>query len=237
VTFCLSSGRRGAARREVFVPDISTPLHLDMLHAFLTKRRFGGRLRQAARVLFLPDIYGLQWGDPETVAPLRFVRDRYVLPYVNARHVAVEIGPGGGRWTRYLLTFRTLYVVDYYAELLAELRKHYNRPNQVFVKNNGSDFPGIATNTVDYLFAFGTFVHLEADVIAQYLTSMKAILKPGANVVIQYSDKTKVMAQHENAFSDNTPETMRRMVATAGYRVLEEDLTTLWHSSIIRFTV
>jgi phospholipid N-methyltransferase len=207
-----------------------------MLNAFRTKRRFGVRLRQAARALFSPDIYGLQWGDPETVAPLRFVRDRYVLPYVDVGHVAVEIGPGGGRWTRYLLAFRTLYVVDYYAELLAELRRHYNRPNLMFTKNNGTDFPGIEPGTVDFLFSFGTFVHLEADLIEQYLANMKAILKPGANVVIQYSDKTKIMAQLNDEFSDNTPERMRRMVETAGYRIVEEDLTTLWHSSIVRFT-
>ncbi|MGH7341600.1 MAG: class I SAM-dependent methyltransferase, partial [Candidatus Rokuibacteriota bacterium] len=178
----------------------------------------------------------LQWGDPETVDPLRFIRDRYVLPYVNPEQTGLEIGPGGGRWTRYLLSFKTLYVVDYHQELLDELRRHFSRPNLVAVKNNGSDFPGVPAHSVQYVFSFGTFVHLELDLISAYLESLRGILAPGANVVIQYSDKTKVMAQVNPGFSDNSPDEMRRMVGDAGYRILEEDLTTMWHSSVVRFT-
>jgi len=55
------------------------------------------RLRRAAKVLFAKEpIYGMEWGDPEAAAPLRFIRDRYVLPYVSPAHTGLEIGPGGG---------------------------------------------------------------------------------------------------------------------------------------------
>ncbi|MGC2018762.1 MAG: hypothetical protein WA657_23225, partial [Candidatus Acidiferrales bacterium] len=62
------------------------------------------------------------------------------------------------------------------------------------------------------------------------------ILKAGGNVLIQYSDKSKIMAQINPGFSDNEPEQMRQMVLKAGFKILEEDLTTMWHSSLIRFT-
>src|SRR5207253_9452035 len=67
--------------------------------------------------------------------------DRYVLAYIRPEDTAVEIGPGGGRWTRYLLDFKKLYVVDYHAELLAELKKNFCKPGMEFIKNNGTDFP------------------------------------------------------------------------------------------------
>ncbi|HXZ89977.1 MAG TPA: class I SAM-dependent methyltransferase [Candidatus Dormibacteraeota bacterium] len=169
--------------------------------------------------------------------PLRFVRDRYILPYVNPNHNAIEIGPGGGRWTRYLLGFGKLFVVDYHKELLDELKKTYRKRNMQFIRNNGTDFPGIQRHSIDYLFSFGTFVHLDTHLIEAYLRNMKPIVKTGTNIVIHYSDKTKIMAQMNNGFSDNTPEKMRQMVLSAGYRILEEDLTTMWHSSIIRFTI
>jgi SAM-dependent methyltransferase len=181
-------------------------------------------------------LYGLEWGDPDTVPPLVFVRDRYLLPYVKRSHVAVEVGPGGGRWTRYMLGFRTLYLVDYHSELLEELKKNFHEANLRFIKNNGSDFPGVETGSVNYAFSFGCFVHLDAPIIEAYLKSMYRILMPGGNIVIQYSDKSKIMAQLKSGFSDNTPERMRRMVLSSGFTVLEEDLTTMWHSSIIRFT-
>ncbi len=141
----------------------------------------------------------------------------------------------GGRWTRYLLGFRTLYCVDYHSELLAELKKTFNSPNVKFIKNNGVDFPSIEEDSIDFVFSFGCFVHLDAYLVRAYLKNIRRILKPAGNAVIQYSDKSKIMAQLNPAFSDNVPEQMRQMVMSEGLRILEEDLTTLWHSSIIRF--
>lgn len=219
------------------MPDLNTSLHLDMLNRFKKRNRLPLRLLKAIKKeIFSKNIYGFKWGDPDVVAPLKFIRDRYVLPYVNATHTAVEIGPGGGRWTKYLLGFGKLYVVDYHSELLKELKKNFNKTNITFIKNNGTDFPDIEEGCVDYLFSFGMFVHLDNNLIEAYLKNMKSIVKPGANIVLQYSDKTKIMAQLNKDFSDNSPDKMRKMVSNAGYKILEEDLTTMWHSSIIRFT-
>jgi hypothetical protein len=38
-------------------------------------------------------------------------------------------------------------------------------------------------------------------------------------------------------FFDNTPAQMRDMIRTAGFRIVEEDLTTLWNGGIVRFTL
>lgn len=220
------------------MPDLSTKLHTDMLKTWKKRNSFPARIFKAVKKGFLtPDIYGLQWGDPEVVEPLRFVRDHYVLPYINPLHQAVEIGPGGGRWTRYLIGFQKLFVIDYYQQLLDELRKNLKRSNLFLIKNNGADFPGVSRQSIDFLFSFGTFVHLDAGLIAGYLKNIREILKPGASAVIHYSDQTKIMARLNPSFSDNNPEKMRSMVVNAGFQVLEEDLTTMWHSSIIRFSL
>ena len=205
------------------MPDLKTTLHLDML--------------KSAQAQNSPQLYGMDWGDPEAVEPLRFTRDRIVRPYVNANHCALEVGPGGGRWTRYLIGFKSLYVVDYHQELIDEVRKSFDMPNMKFITNNGTDFPGVKKRSIDYLFSFGVFVHLDIPLLEAYLKNIKPILKPTANVVIHYSDKTKVMAQMNPSFSDNTPELMRKMVTTAGYKIVEEDITTMWHSSVMRFTL
>ena len=210
------------------MPDLDTSIHLDMLQDY----------KRVAREHDLPEefIYGMHWGVPESTPPLNFIKNRYVIPYVNSDHVAVEIGPGGGRWTQYLLPFKHLYAVDFHIELLEVLRKNFSEKNITFVKNNGTDFPGIEDNSIDYVFSFGVFVHLDTDIIDSYLQNMKRIVKPGGCIVIQYSDKTKIMAQNEQSFSENTPEIMRGMVQRAGYTILEEDLTSIWHSSVIRFS-
>jgi len=121
-------------------------------------------------------------GDPEYVPPLTYVRDHFLAPYVSASTTIVEIGPGGGRWTRYMLGAQRIYAVDYHQELLDELQKNLGRRNITFVKNNGDDFPGVPDRSVDLVFSFGCFVHLDTDIIARYLDNIRRLLKPDANV-------------------------------------------------------
>ena len=181
------------------------------------------------------DIYGMHWGDPETVQPLSFIKKSYVLPHAKPESVGLEIGPGGGRWTQYLTRMKRLYVVDYHKEMLTEFSRTFNAPNIISIQNNGSDFPGVADGEIDFLMSFDVFVHLEPDLIEAYLNNMMRVLKRDAIVLIHYSDKTKIMAQINPGFAETTPEIMRRLVLSAGYEILQEDTTTMWHSSIVLF--
>jgi SAM-dependent methyltransferase len=165
------------------MPELETKLHTDQLaHC----RRVQSLPMRIARAIYQestrgPAVYGLQWGDPDSFAPLKYIRDRFVLPFVNPNHVAVDIGCGGGRWTRYLLGFKSVYAVDYYSELVTEFHKTFSRYKNVeAIKNNGDDFPGIPSQSVDYILSFGTFGHIELPVIKSYLTNIKAILKSAA---------------------------------------------------------
>jgi SAM-dependent methyltransferase len=206
------------------VPSLNTKLHVEMLeHA----RREGQPTRDG--------LYGLQWGDPNTYPPLLPIRDHWLFPHVRPDGTALEIGPGGGRWTRYLLAFRRLYVVEYYPELLAEFRKNFRQSHIVAVLNNGTDFPGVPNHSVDFVFSFGVFVHLDIDLIESYLANLHRIVHPGTQVVLHYSDKDKPLAKENVGFSDNDPRRMRKLVLEAGFRILEEDNTSLDSSAIMRF--
>jgi ubiquinone/menaquinone biosynthesis C-methylase UbiE len=168
---------------------------------------------------------------------LRKFRDRFLLPYLNPDHTIVEIGPGGGRWTRYMLSSLTLYVVDYHQELLDVLAENFKAPGLRLIKNNGSDFPGIPDECVDFIFSYAVFIQLDVDIIESYLSNMRRLLKPTGCAVIQYSDKTKIAAQRDPTYSMNNPTIMREMVLKQDYRIVEEDTEDLRHSSVIRFTL
>jgi hypothetical protein len=206
------------------MPTLDSTLHLDML-------KMAVRDKQPEA----DGIYGLHWGDPEKRPELAVVRDKWLRPYVNPDHAAVEIGPGGGRWTQYMLAFKTIFAVDLHQELLDELKKRFTLPNLRFIRNNGTDFPGIAADSIDFLFSFGVFVHLDVDIIERYLVSMRAILKKTATAVIQYSDKDKKAARDNKTFADNNPRIMRKLLTDEGYVIVEEDTSLLWHSSLVRF--
>jgi ubiquinone/menaquinone biosynthesis C-methylase UbiE len=164
-------------------------------------------------------IYGSEWGDVDRKYSLAYVKKTYVEPFISNDKVGVEIGSGGGRWTRYMLGLKKLYVVDYHVELLKELKKNYNEKNMIFVNNNGSDFPGIPDNSVDFVFSFAVFVHLDLDIIVKYLRNIKKICKPSADIVIQYADKLKPGAMRNRGFAFNTPPIMNNLIAEEGFRV------------------
>ncbi|HEX3431670.1 MAG TPA: class I SAM-dependent methyltransferase [Rhizomicrobium sp.] len=208
------------------MPRLTTNLHLEMLE----------RARRRGRVP-KDGLYGLHWGDPESPDnnALRAVRDHWLLAYVDPAKTALEIGPGGGRWTRYMLDFHRLYVVDYHAELLAEFRRNFPQPHIIEIQNNGTDFPGIPAGSVDFVFSFGVFVHLDLDIIQAYLANLRAVIHRKTQLVIQYADKDKPKARENRGFSDNDPRRMRQAVEESGYRIVEEDTGLLNHSAIMRF--
>jgi len=202
------------------MPKLDSDLHVKML-----ERQSHGRL------------YGMQWGNPETDPALIRVRDHWLGEHLKPGLTVLEIGPGGGRWTRYMLDCKKIYAVDYHQELLDECKKNFNQPNIVYIKNNGNDFPGVAPGSIDFLFSYGVFVHLDLDIVQAYLENMKPLLKPETNVVIHYPDKTKPAAQANKTFADNSPDKMRALVTKAGYRIHEEDTESLKHSALIRFSL
>jgi SAM-dependent methyltransferase len=202
----------------------------------------GARLLSVADLLALygrpsspADIYGMHWGDPDIYEPLRFIRKRYLEPLLSPEKSGVEIGPGGGRWTRYLARLRRLYAVDYHQEMLDELARNFDKPNIIRIKNNGADFPGIGDREIDLVFSFDAFVHFDLPIVTDYLRSMRRILKPGGSAFIHYSDKAKIQARENPGFADNSPETMRKLVSDLGYEITLEDTTSMWHSAIIVF--
>ena len=206
------------------VPSLDSPIHLQMLRNSYKR----GDTDEAR-------FYGQEWGDPNDRPFLKLIRDQFIQPYINLDHTALEIGPGGGRWTRYLLSFRRVFVVDLHQELLDELAKKFRVPHLIPIRGNGTDLTGIEPASIDYLFTFGVFVHLDAPIIAGYLRALFPIAKETANLVIQYSDKRKPEAARERSFSENDPDRMRRMITDAGFIVVEENLTALPHSSVVRF--
>jgi ubiquinone/menaquinone biosynthesis C-methylase UbiE len=195
--------------------------------------------------------YGKQWGDPDKNSGLRSwilskilligpgdlskVIKNYISPYVTAETVALEIGSGGGRWTKYLLNSKEIIIVELNPEFFSYLKNRFkdNISKFNFYKTSGYELDGIKTNYVDYIFTFGTFVHIDPEGIFSYLEHIKRVLKPKAIAVIQYSDKTKIRGRMAKTFSDMNPKKMEEFVSQYSFKILENNIHLLNHSSII----
>lgn len=180
-------------------------------------------------------IYGLEWGDNATDPQLTMVRDHFLRANITPETTVLEIGPGGGRWTRYMLDAKRVIVVDPFQEMLDEHARTIDDPKIERIRNNGTDFPGVAEGSVDFVFSFGVFVHLEIDVLEAYLKSLHAILHEGSKVFIHYADKTKRVAFTNKTFGATYPSMVRALLEREGYMIVAENTTAMNHSAMVLF--
>ena len=190
--------------------------------------------------------YGLQWGNPEwrgayyrfrkilnpvcVIGPLYKVVDDYIRPNYDSDSVVLEIGCGGGRWTKYLLGAKKIIAVDLNPEFFDYIKEKYPDANFEFYKPQGCDLKAIPDSSVDFVFSFGTFVHIDPDGIQSYLNEISRVLKKGKKAVIHYADKNKLFAKLNPTFSKMTAEKMEGMVPLP---LVGHDTRLLSHSSII----
>ena len=177
--------------------------------------------------------FGDRWGDPERFEPLLEVRRRFIDPYFTAGSTVLEIGSGGGRWTQYFQRAGRLVVVEFNPESFACLRHRFPDLSFTAYQTSGYEMGGVATASVDLVFTFDVFVHLEPEGIKAYLIEIERVLKPGGVAVVHYGDIRKEIARENPGFSRMTRARMEELIAATRLRVLDHDEEIMFHSNLV----
>jgi hypothetical protein len=126
---------------------------------------------------------------------------RCIRPYVDARTVALEIGPGRGAWTKALLPAKTIYVMD---ALSAEHNRFWDyipREEEERIKYlHVQDFScmELPQNHFNYMFSFGALCHVSFEGIEAYAKNIYPKLKKGADCFWMIADYKKYNAAVTN---------------------------------------
>ena len=115
------------------------------------------------------------------------------MPNVSGGSCILEIGPGSGRWTEYLVSkAKHLTLVDLTPKCieLCKLRFSGFRNIEYFV-NDGKDLSFIISDSIDRIWSWDVFVHIEADDIKNYIKQFSRILSPGGQGIIHHAKKGK----------------------------------------------
>jgi ubiquinone/menaquinone biosynthesis C-methylase UbiE len=101
----------------------------------------------------------------------------------------VEIAPGYGRWTQYLLPHCKSYTgVDLSEQCIYACRERFAGTDAVFVAGDGMSLPTVQDESVDLVFSFDSLVHCEDDVIAAYLRECARVLGADGVAFIHHSN-------------------------------------------------
>jgi SAM-dependent methyltransferase len=144
-----------------------------------------------------------------------------MLPHVEPGAVAVEIGPGAGRWTAALQPVCSrLTLVDITEISMRLCRERFGGcANVDYQVSDGASLPAVADGSVDFIWSFDVFVHIAPDDQAGYMRDFARVLRPGAKAVIHHAGNGGLSG---NMRSSMTRERFAELVEANGLRVLEQ---------------
>jgi ubiquinone/menaquinone biosynthesis C-methylase UbiE len=154
--------------------------------------------------------------------------DALITPFLHPDANVLEIAPGHGRWTEYLVAgARHVTVVDISANCLDFCRNRFQQSANIdYFLTTGHQLPHYLDNSIDFAWSFDSFVHMDRNVIGGYLREMKRVLKIGGRVTLHHADvediANHVQGQHQGWRSQMNGKLLRQLAEEAGLEVVAQ---------------
>ena len=146
-----------------------------------------------------------------------------MLKYIKGESTILEIGPGAGRWTETLASMAdSLILVDISKKCLDLCKERFqNYDNIKYVLTKGTlDF--IQDNSIDYIWSYDVFVHINPTDIRSYLHDIQRILKPQGYSIIHHSGQYDTKTREKGFRSFMTRELFASYVNENGMKLIEQ---------------
>jgi len=152
--------------------------------------------------------------------------NKMMLKYIKKGSTVLEIGPGAGRWTEVLIPICSrLLIADILEKCLLickERFKAYSNIEYYHIEGGRLDF--IPDDTVDYIWSYDVFVHINPTDTERYIIDFKRILKPGGFAIIHHSDTYLSEVDAKNSFrSYMDGKFFTHLVEKHGMRLVEQN--------------
>jgi SAM-dependent methyltransferase len=130
---------------------------------------------------------GDEWGVPELT---NAVIDQYVRPYLSVDATVLEIGCGGGKYSEKLAPLcRSLICGDVSSQMLQRTKERLEGFGNVqFAKLNGVDLRRFDSDSVDFVFSFDCFVHIDMEDVYCYLQEIRRVLRPNGVGLLHFAN-------------------------------------------------
>lgn len=112
-----------------------------------------------------------------------------IYPFIPTGTI-LEIAPGFGRWTRFLVDkCERLILVDLSEKCIKACRERFGRYSHItYHVNDGRSLDFVPNQSIDFLFSFDSLVHAEDDVVSTYLHQLPGKLTDNGIGFIHHSN-------------------------------------------------
>jgi ubiquinone/menaquinone biosynthesis C-methylase UbiE len=142
-------------------------------------------------------------------------------PHLPAGGATLEIGPGSGRWTEALIGRSSRFVaVDISQACVDVCRARFAASKHAtFLLGSGRDLSGVESGSIDALWSFDVFVHVNTGEVRAYAPEFARVLRPGGRGAIHHGGVAGVAGGWR---SDLTRQAMIDALEQSGLRVLHQ---------------
>lgn len=111
-----------------------------------------------------------------------------ILPHLHQKKIVLEIGAGYGRWSSLLATgVDTLFLVDLSSNCIEFCKKLFVGQSHIkYLVNDGKTLSGIEDSSIDFVWSYDTFVHIDKNIIDSYLSEIYRVLHSGGCAIIHH---------------------------------------------------
>lgn len=176
-----------------------------------------------------------EW-EPYKEVILRHTLDRWLGP---GRRI-LEIGPGGGRYTEELLKHdpAEVVLVDLVEVTLDICRERFRAfPRMRYFVNDGKSLPFLAGASIDFVWSFECFVHIEKEAVDAYFAEFRRVLSPGGMGIVHYASVDRAVRQDrfEGWRSNFSSADLQEILVKYGFELVEDhyDPTMLHGNSAV----
>ena len=121
--------------------------------------------------------------------------ETYIFPYIDGQTSSLEIGPGHGRWVEhYVDHVAKATLLDLSPTCIEICRKRFSGRNNIeYIVNDGRKLSGIANDSIDFVWSYDVFVHVEIPAIRSYFVEFARVVRPGGILVIHHADQNPLL--------------------------------------------
>jgi SAM-dependent methyltransferase len=150
-----------------------------------------------------------------------------IMKLVPDNSSVIEIGPGGGRWSEFLLKKASkLNLVDI-SEKCLELCKESFASNSNVRYNLIKEIKFIfaENSSVDVVFSYDVFVHIDKEQIEEYFHEFERVLKSNGKIILHYSKVGDKFGEYRSRFTSDDMDLLLKKLKLK--LVAEYDVETL----------
>ncbi|MDD5528482.1 MAG: class I SAM-dependent methyltransferase [bacterium] len=146
---------------------------------------------------------------------------KMIMPYTKNKGTFLEIGPGGGRWTEVLQPLANkLFLVDISEKCLSVCKDRFKHCKNIeYCLYDGRHLNFIKENSIDFIWSYDVFVHINPTDMDYLLRYFKKIIKKDGVAIIHHSG---VGGREDGQRSDMTKEFFAYLVEKNGMRLISQ---------------